>query len=183
MLGVDLQRLRRYRSWRFMAVNSTWQLIPWADVLYAGDYQWWARYGEQAAAFRGRKFARELRASLEFGPTWIRGRDAPGLCTKPGWIHTGGNSGYAAINLAWSLGASRIVLLGFDMHRRDGAHWHGEHVGMLSAPDRHFPLWRRAFEPLAHDLSVLGVRVVNATVGSDLRCFPSVDLFKELSAR
>src|SRR5690606_27869932 len=97
-----------------------------------------------------------------------------------GYVNSGGNSGYQAVNLAFHFGARRIVLLGFDMHRRDGGHWHGEHHGMLSAPESHIAVWRREFDALAFDLKSEGVRVVNATEGSALECFPRMGLVEAL---
>jgi hypothetical protein len=171
MLRVDLQHLRRFRSWRVIVVNNTWELLPWADVLYACDLRWWERYGAQAKAFTGEKWTLCPNAATRYRLKRVGKRDGEGLCTEPGHVNTGGNSGYQAVNLAWHFGARRIVLLGFDMHRQNGGHWHGEHENMLSAPDSHIACWVRRFEPLARDLDRAGVEVVNATPGSALRCF------------
>src|SRR3546814_16900792 len=48
-----------------IVTNNTWQLAPWADVLYAGDYQWWKRYGEECT-FAGSRWTYSERASREF---------------------------------------------------------------------------------------------------------------------
>lgn len=182
MLRVDLSLLRRFRSWRVMVINNTWELIPWADVLYAGDGQWWERYSDEAAVFRGEKWTSDAHAAVRHGLHWVRSRAGAGLCRIPRIVHSGGNSGYRGINLAYHFGARKIVLLGFDMHRREGGHWHGEHAGMLSAPANHILAWRHAFPALASDLSDAGVRVVNATDGSALDCFPKATLREALRA-
>jgi hypothetical protein len=180
MLRVDLAMLRRFRSWRVMVINNTWELIPWADVLYAGDGQWWERYGDEAAGFRGEKWTSDAHAAVRRSLHWIRYRSGTGLCRESSCVHSGGNSGYRGINLAYHFGARRIVLLGFDMHRREGGHWHGEHDGMLSAPESHIAVWRREFDALAFDLKAEGVRVVNATEGTALTCFPQASLVEAL---
>src|SRR3546814_7286157 len=45
-----------------IVTNNTWQLAPWADVLYAGDYQWWKRYGEECT-FAGSRWRSEEHTS------------------------------------------------------------------------------------------------------------------------
>lgn len=177
---VDISALRRFKSWHVMVVNCTFRLVPWADVLYAGDLQWWTRYGAEAAAFEGEKWTRDEAAAVRYGLRRVVRRDGRGLCREHAAVHTGGNSGFQAVNLAYHFGAHQIVLLGFDMHRRDGGHWHGEHEGMLSAPATHIEVWKREFAVMAADLREEGIRVVNATEGSDLRCFPKMDLIEAL---
>lgn len=179
MLQIDLKRLKRFTSWRVLAVNNTWSLVPWASAMYAGDRQWWDRYGDQVT-FTGPKWTRDHVAASRFGLRWVALANGKGLCTKPGFVNSGGNSGFQAINLAWHFGARQIVLLGFDMHRNSGAHWHGEHDGMISAPAMHIPAWRSAMDPLARDLRYAGVHVINATPGTALECFPKMELFEAL---
>ncbi len=171
MLAVDLQHLRRFSTWRVIVVNNTWSLLPWADVLYACDFRWWETYGEAASVFAGQKWTTSGAAAMKHGIKRIGKRDGAGLCIERGHIHTGGNSGYQAVNLAYHFGAKRIVLLGFDMHRKNGAHWHGEHRDMISAPESHINAWVRMFEPMARDMKMAGVDVVNATPGSALPWF------------
>lgn len=180
MAGVDLGLLRRFRSWRVLAVNCTWQMVPWAAAMYAGDLDWWNRYGAGAAEFKGEKWTRDGMAAAKYRLRRVVKREGRGLCRERGAVHSGGNSGYQAINLAYHFGARQIVLLGFDMHLQKGAHWHGDHEGMLNAPASHVAVWRREFEPLAFDLRHAGVRVLNATEGSALTCFPRVGLAEAL---
>lgn len=190
MARIDLAGLKRYKSWHVMAVNCTWQLVPWADVLYAGDREWWSNYGG-GMTFAGDRYTRNEWASVWFHAKHVRSCPdnalcntvhrctGQGLCRIPNTIHLGGNSGYQAINLAYHLGARSIVLLGFDMHREGGAHWHGDHPG-LNVPEVHLPVWRDRMAPLANDLRREGVKVVNATPGTALECFPKMDLARAL---
>lgn len=180
MARVDLNVLRRFRSWRVMVVNCTFRLLPDADALYAGDLQWWERYGHEATRFAGEKWTRDEHAAIRYGLRRVVRRDEKGLCRDRGHVNSGGNSGYQAVNLAYHFGARKIVLLGFDMHRQAGGHWHGEHVGMLSAPASHINVWRREFDALAFDLRAEGVKVVNATEGTALTCFPQAPLAEAL---
>lgn len=155
---------------RVIAVNNSYQLAPWADLLYACDYRWWAHYRPE---FAGLKVSQDARAE-EFGALRVPSVDEPGLSLDPLRIHQGGNGGYQAINLAVLLGAKRIALLGFDMQ---GGHWHGRHPKGLNNPEQgNFARWIQAFDGMAPDLGKAGVEVINCTPGSALRCFPMVTL-------
>lgn len=180
MLTIDLQHLRRFSSWRVIVVNNTWELVPWAHVLYACDLQWWDRYGDQTLRFCGEKWTTSSTAALRYRLKRVGKRDGEGLCTEARHVNTGGNGGFQAVNLAYHFGARRIVLLGFDMHRQNGGHWHGEHKNMLSAPESHISCWVNLFEPLARDLRQLGISVINATPGSALPWFPMQSMAEAL---
>ena len=169
----SMRAFQPVEGWQVMAVNNTWQLIPWADALYAGDRDWWNLYGMDAMRLQGEKWTRDEWSARRYRVQHIRGVMGDGLCTEPGAVHLGGNSGYQAVNLAYHLGAKRIILLGFDM-RHDGkqVHWHPDHATQLNAPVSHIRAWIRHFEPMAADLKRAGVKVVNATPRSALPWFP-----------
>lgn len=88
-------------------------------------------------------------------------------------MHSGGNSGYQAANLALHTGARRIVLVGYDMRRgADGrAHWHGDHPPhMNNAPPDALSRWVRAFDSVPATLPA-DVEIINATPGSAVTAF------------
>lgn len=101
-------------------------------------------------------------------------RQRPGLSFTQGIVHSGGNSGYQAVNLAVLAGAPRLLLLGYDMGSRDGRkHWHEDHPPGLNNPrETTFQQWRDAFTTAVPDLERAGVEVINCTPGSALMCFP-----------
>jgi hypothetical protein len=53
VLGQDLNRLR---GRRVIAINSSVFKLPWADILYFGDFRWWNEVENRMAiaSFRGR---------------------------------------------------------------------------------------------------------------------------------
>lgn len=98
-----------------IAVNNSWQLAPWCDHLYAGDLAWWDANV----------------ASVPPGPKrWSCTRQA---VAKHDLNHHEAygeyNSGLRAIELAFKLGAGRVLLLGYDCTVTGGTHWHGDHKG------------------------------------------------------
>jgi hypothetical protein len=87
------------------------------------------------------------------------------MSRDPAMIHTGGNSGYQAVNLVRHFSPARILLLGYDM--RPG-HWHGKHPRSLSNHSA-YGEWIVRFRQLAQEIDV---PVFNCTPGSALDCFP-----------
>lgn len=95
-------------------------------------------------------------------------------------LHFGSNSGYQAINLAYLLGASKIILLGYDMQRDgDQVHFFGDHPYHKPGGGPHNSLmkdWCEKFVALAIDLKSEGVEVINATRKTVLTAFKQQDL-------
>lgn len=108
-----------------------------------------------------------------------------GLSFDPTTLNIGeGNSGFQALNLATLLGASRVVLLGYDMgHSGKGRrHWHGDHPsGMNNPEESNFTRWRTGFAEAVPDLKKAGVEVVNCSRQTTLECFPRATLEDVLS--
>lgn len=180
MSQIDMEVVRK-SGWKVMAVNNSYKLAPWADALYAGDLAWWERYGS-GLDFKGQRYTRIEVAAKRYGATITPERKGDGLCTTPMCVHTGGNSGFQSLNLAYHLGARRIVLLGFDMQHTGGRkHWHPDHEHItgkrvLNCPDAHIREWIKMFRPLARDLASQGVEVINCTPDSALPWFEKLPL-------
>ena len=81
------------------------------------------------------------------------------------------NSGAAAVNLAYFLGAKEILLLGFDMRLVDGENnYHDWHKRPKFVPK--FAKFISRFTYVAKGCEEAGIKVVNATPGSKLPYFP-----------
>lgn len=167
---------------RVIAVNDAWMLLPFADVLYACDERWWEAKGPKH--FSGELWSshqldpnipNDKRAcAKKFGLRLVEGRDAPGFCAEPGVIHYGGNSGFQAVNLAIQFGARHVTMIGFDMQDVNGnEHFFGAHPSNF--PPRAYQVFINAFTDAAKRLPA-GVRIVNATPGTALKCFPVMSI-------
>lgn len=169
-----------------MVINTTFRIAPWADVLYACDEAWWKVYfAEVSRAFPGELWSVAQAAAQRYGLNWIHGHSKlGGLSKDPNMIHCGKNSGFQAISLAYLFGASRIVLLGYDMMHHNGrVHWHGDHprTGTLgNAAAANLGKWCREMHLLADDLKKTKTTVVNASRRTALRCFDRVKLEDQL---
>lgn len=150
------------RESRVIAVNNAVQWAPGAAALYACDYDWWRHNAFAWRDFGGLKFTWCNEAARAFGLIHVPSEQGPGLGRES--IRTGKNSGYQAINLAYLLGAARILLLGFDMQPTGGRlHCHADHRHTHNPTESLFRQWRALMSPLADDLASEGVEVINCT--------------------
>lgn len=142
----------------FIAVSNVGlDLAPDADALVSHDGMWWART-PQAIEFKGDKYCRNQRPKLKmFIPI----------------IENGCNSGLMAMDIAHRVyRASKIVLLGFDMH---GTHYFGPHPeGLKNSTNLQF---ERHIQQFKH---WKGCAIVNCTPNSALKQFPYMDLKDEI---
>jgi len=164
---------------KVIAVNTSYQLAPWADALYGCDARWWIAH-KGAPSFSGLKISRDAAARNQYRDIRLvrslLGQNAI-LTDKRGYIGWGGNGGFQALNLAVQFGCKRIVLVGFDMTLSHGTHWHGPHRGRLNDPRaQQVEAWRQVLEDSADRLASLGIEVLNASLNSSLTKYQKVDL-------
>lgn len=129
---------------------------PWAQALVAQDRQWWRQY-RQAHDFAGRKFSTNKIDGVE-------------QIDSDDLISTRSSSGCLALIVAHRrFEADEIDLHGFDM--RPG-HYFGPYPEPLrnTSPTR-FDEFQEQFAMVGQYLKKRGVRVVNRTPGSALKCF------------
>lgn len=166
-----------------IALNEAYRLSPLMDYIYFHDSHWYL-----GAASKSREFAEHRAKKVTVSPVpevrtalgihaLIRGNRA-GLSRDPSTLSHGNNAGYTAINLAYLLGCTDIILFGYDMgvSHAGEANWH-THYTELGYPIRedvyarnylqHFPL-------LASELAKEDVHVWNTSLGSRLDVFPRI---------
>lgn len=97
---------------------------------------------------------------------------AQGLSDRPDVISHGRNSGHQAVSLAAAFGASRIILLGYDMQAFKGKaqHFFGEHRHNKAISP--YPEFRAHFQTLAAGLAARGIAVINCSRRTALTCVP-----------
>jgi hypothetical protein len=160
--SMSKELAERVRAQQVGVVTSAYPLAPWATFLAATDHEWW-RKNPQAKQFTGHRYT-----------PW----NIPGTEQVRSAIVSGrSNSGVLALECAVRLGATRILMLGFD---HSGTHYFGPYTNGLSntTPARRndhaaqYALWQRAHPQIS---------VKNCTTGSALNVFPLADLEEELS--
>lgn len=157
---ADLTAARRFAR---IAVNDGYILDPSADALYAADPRWWEWHGPALdKGFAGKRYCSADPVARRWGAELLTIERRPGLSRVNGTIYTGGevgNSGAQAINLAYLLGARRIVLVGMDM---GGQHFFGEHPKAIRC-DSEFKQMVRSMSVMACELDREGVEVINTS--------------------
>lgn len=167
-----------------IAVNSTWQKAPWSEVVYAGDFMWWkqnvAHVLNSPAGRCAARWTCDRSAAERWGLNWVKGVNRLGL-GRDKVIHTNGNSGFQAINLAYCFGARRILLLGFDMCLGENGerHHHADHPAPMVQAQT-FSDWIHKSEQFAKELDAAGCEVVNCSPRTALTCFSRSTIEKEL---
>lgn len=142
-----------------IAVNSSWKLARFCEVIYAGDSAWWEAYGAEID-IPAERWTHNPNAANAMG-IQASGKGQSVL-----------NSGYRAIELAISFGAARVLLLGFDCSVRNGTHWHGDHDKTKNPDARRCAEWLNHFGRLARH----GAEVINCSRETALTCFPRMPI-------
>ena len=147
---------------------------PWVDICWFGDGRWYSWHIKDLREFSGLIAHCVPRLKNAVGlHSYTRGKPA-GIETRQGFVAWNRNSGASAINLAYHLGASRVILLGFDMRRIDDrANWHDDHPSPQKNPYHRF---LRLFPKIAKDAGDLGLEIINCTPDSAIDQFPIMTL-------
>lgn len=136
------------------AVSDSIRLAPWADVLVSADRAWWDLHGEQLD-FAGPRYGvmpdfQQIKGVERF--------KAP----------SGTNSGLLAVLVAVSLGATKVLICGVDLHS-PGDHFFGRHPeGLKSTPAKRLEVFKDQFARYRPK----GVEIVNCSPGSALKAYP-----------
>jgi hypothetical protein len=170
-----------------IGTNLAYKLGDWVSVLYFADASWYRNNMNALTTFKNLKVT-DVRRVKNRPPTeaenhknikkLVRSNDE-GLSTDPEVLNWNKNSGAAAINLAVLFGATRILLLGFDM-KPNGAgatHWHaGDPCYLKPTRARNFERFQSRFPRIAEDAKELGVEILNVNENSAINEFEKVHI-------
>ena len=139
---------------------------------------WWKLHLDGVkSTFKGKCYTQwhrqdEKDYAAQNGIEALQGAHNAGLGRK--LIHFNGNSGAQAINLAYLMGATRVILLGYDMGATGHSHWFGSHPeGLMNG---NYSGYVGNFSKLASDLKREGVEVINCTPTTALTQFPKAEI-------
>jgi len=175
-----------------LVVNGALSLLPQATAHFFGDSRWYWREMERVKAFKGLKITTnktfhgrdkgvEAEEDLVLMPCFCFG-----FSTSLPTIGWNRSSGAAAINLAYLMGACRIVLMGFDMRTVEGVTDYFHSPTAVNAGAK-FPSgnWENMLFGMAKMVDSMrrqrvDIEIINATPGSALHLFPSITIEKAL---
>lgn len=177
---ADVDRLR---GRHVIAINKSYEVAPWAEYWISHDPGDWHDHvaGLARVGFAGKRVTcqKQIRAAgvLQLG----RVTPPPFLSLKPTHLAMQRTTVTAALNLAFLLGATTIVVLGADMRAADDGRTHHH------SPYPYTPrpgCWDRHMVELQHAgtaLAAQGVTVLNASPISRITFWPRVTLDEVLS--
>jgi len=173
--GVNLEPLR---GRAVIAVNDSALRLPWASVLFSLDREWVRNRSSDIEKFEGEKYLAVDPEELGYinGVTYLQRCRDPGLSEYPSMICMGGNSGYAAFNVAFLKQTKMIFLLGFDFKcgEDQASHWYDKYEWWTSEAARYWPRWAKHFSTALPQLRKHGVSVFNCSMDSRISAFPKI---------
>lgn len=174
-----MQGLFRECGVRVIACNDGY-LLGWPDVCFFGDWGWWEIHHRtvEFANYSGLKISCEKDCRGKDGILVLERRPCSFQMVphRIGWY---GNTGISAINLAAKLGASGVVLLGFDMSLDEtgSSNWYTKLKDPVPNPEWYprFMRWSVKFKA-DMEKACPGLRVINATPGTKMNTFEKMPL-------
>lgn len=163
-----------------IAVNSAFRFGRWIDLVYFGDCKWLDWNKHDLFEFPGLKITSCKRWEQKAPGKDVRyvpfdTKHDSGISPAPNKVAWNKNSGAAAIDLAIKMGATKIVLIGYDMKLDDDgwSHHHGYHRERKpqEGNDRHTPpfeRYKKLMPKVVGEAKKQGVEMVNVSPGTTL---------------
>jgi len=176
--SVKDEKLELIHNKHVIGVNNSYLLGNWVDVGWFGDKKWLLWHKKTWRQWPGiRITCNQNQEIMKHESNWLkfmgRGKSA-GIETIPGTVAWNRCSGSSAINLAYHFGATRIVLIGFDMHDVDKQkNWHDDHKDNGKAPYQRF---LACYGEIAKDAKNLEIKIFNTNLDSAIRHIPKKSL-------
>jgi len=161
---------------KVIAINKAILYYPKADVMYWTDTRVYNWFKKEIDEFSGLKYT--IRNVSGPNINILRNTGKGGIEINAEGLRHGNNSGFAAINLAVHLGASRIVLLGYDMATTGKmTHWHNGYNNVNRTKESIYTNnMLPYFQTLVEPLQSLGIEIINANPNSEIKCFKKVSI-------
>lgn len=172
------QQIVAAEDWReqtggaLMGVNDAYRMCSTLDHLYAADRRWVEHHRSQCNLIKAKKWGSHSVAEMD-APEWtcVQVEHRKNISFDREILHSGSNSGYQLINLAYLLGYRVLFLLGYD-HHSGGQHFFGQHPTREMQIKSNYSRWVEHYDTIdAPDLTI-----VNCTPASSITAFPKMDL-------
>lgn len=179
------QNLNLLKNKIVVGVNNSYLFGDLVTCCWFGDKRWFFWHEEALKKYKGLIFTcapedsypkRVIRFERDLKKKY-------GISPDPLKVSWNGNSGASAIDFSIKMGASKIILLGFDMtiSKDNLTHWHGGHKqGSMAKNLAGMPYNRflQSFKPIKEDCDRLGIEVINTSPISRIKEFPFMSLEK-----
>lgn len=189
LIGFDFTPIKNRK---IIGINNSYRFGSWVDVCWFGDLKWFNWHKKELKTFSGtiahcnsKSFIKRLKWMIPYE----RGNPL-GIDTRENMVSWNRCSGLSAINLAYHMGASTAVLLGFDMkHNGKQRNWHKDHKEecslshsdpMKDCADRRYRHYLSSCKHIKKDADRLKFRIINANPDSAIQEFEKMTLNKFL---
>ena len=173
LTGFDFSRLD---GRNVIAINSSVYSVPNAPFLFFGDDRWGYDHKDRLSSFTGEIVTTSTGAGISRARRMKKIVPPPALMDRPDALVMRRTSLQAAMNLAFHLGAKKLVLLGADMQRAlDGrTHHHAPH--RWPQVEGCWDVQMEELRGLASELARRGVEVINTSLASRIEWWPKQDI-------
>jgi len=166
-----IEQIRPHKD-RFIifGCNDIYKVVDYLDVHYACDTAWWNMWGEHIKKLRPslESWTQCKPSSEKYKINHVQGQHKPKLSINQNEIHYGSNSGYQQLNLAFLMGCSRFILVGYNMKKiNNKSHYFGDHPKELKR-NSPYPRFVSAFATIQPEIREL---IINCTPDSALTMF------------
>ncbi len=170
--SLSLVQMDKLRGYKVIAINDAGYIAPWADALFFRDLKWFHLNRPMVDDWRGLVFTTNVKVKEEYSRVRCLEMKHMNEFSFVS-LRYGRSSGHIALSLAITLGARRVILLGYDCRVVDGkSHFH-DNIGTETAQNRF--LYENDFLPAWKGWGLgcaqIGVEVLNATPGSAIKEF------------
>ena len=173
--SVANQNLELLRGRKVIAINSSYERVPWADILIFGDNRWFREHRDKILTLSCRLVTVAATAN---DPKIMRlgKHKPPGMSSDPTRLTMRRTTLSAALNLAALMGCIKIVLLGADgkVGANGRAHHHSPHK--WPQVEGCWDVQAEELRTLVDPLKSQGIEVLNASPGSAWDMWPIVSL-------
>ena len=159
--------------------NDAYLYGPWIDFCFFGDKSWFRgnamREGHREALKGFKGICVHPAKKTVIKDRWVkiirRQAHRYGIDDKPDVVLWNKNTGLCAIDFAVKLGASLIILLGFDMKLSEegNSNWHEDNF--ISPKQADYDRFKGCAPAIAEDARALGVGIINANPESTMDAF------------
>jgi len=175
-----------------IGINAAFFLGSWIDICFFGDGGFYLQNRRELGRFPKLKVSCNPNTRKKMDPNdnikFVKrdNRSPYGISRNNNSVSWNGNSGAAAISLAYHLGVKRIYLLGFDMklggdnRQHFHSHYHNTRGSRINAKKLPFDRHLRGFPHIAKDARRLGIEILNVSPDSAIKEFKKVRLIDVL---
>jgi hypothetical protein len=166
---------------KIIGVNSAFKIGGWMDYVYFMDKDYMLTNRGELAVYPNPVVSPLLYSEGESWCNTVKASKESGICTIPNTVAYNHNSGWGAVNLAYHLGARRIVLIGFDMKIiNKKQHFHGDYINSKLVRTEEskmgFSKHLNVVPAIVKDAKRLGVEIINTSMKSAIKQFKKVPL-------